>query len=261
MINGSIPEGSWQQKHRLLEALFLAAQSYGPDATGFVAQTAPFKLPQNARIVRDKQPLKAQDFIRSSGAWRRLRRQRCQTLLGHLRWATHGSPDDNRNNHPFVSGDRRFFLVHNGVLTNHADIDERHQLRRDGDCDSESLLRLIEKVGHPRAGLACCLTEFKGSMAVALYDAKSRLLWLATNGGRPLWVCRLKGERGWIFASTNSILNQSLGKMFGNGFERQIEVQLPIAPYIVHALSAEGQFVAVGSASDAKEQLVPEEDR
>src|SRR5438445_1804819 len=103
MINGNIPEGGWQQKHRLLEALLLAAQSYGPDATGFVAQTAPFKRPKAARIVRAKQPIKAQDFIRKSPAWRGLRHQRSQMVLGHVRWATHGSPNDNRNNHPFVS--------------------------------------------------------------------------------------------------------------------------------------------------------------
>jgi glucosamine 6-phosphate synthetase-like amidotransferase/phosphosugar isomerase protein len=260
MINGNIPEGDWQQKHRLLEALFLGAQSYGPDATGFVAQTSPFKRPSGARLVRDKQPLKAQDFIRSSAVWRQLRHQRSQMVLGHVRWATHGSPDESRNNHPFVSRDRRFYLVHNGVLANHADVDERHHLLRDGECDSESLLRLIERVGEPRLGLAACLTEFRGSMAVVLYDAKSRLLWMATNGGRPLWVCRLKNQRGWVFASTSTIVNRALARAFGDGFERRIEVQLPLSPNVIHAVSAEGQLVAVGSADDAKDRFIPEDD-
>ena len=192
------------------------------------------------RLVRAKQPLKAQDFIRASAAWRQLRHQRSQMVLGHVRFATKGSPRDNANNHPFRSTDGRFYLVHNGCLTNDDDICERHQLRRAGECDSEGLLRLVEKIDEPRLGLAACLTEFRGSMAVVLYDAKSRLLWMATNGGRPLWICRLKGERGWVFASTSSILHRALSKAFGAGFERRIAIQLPLAANVIHALSAEG---------------------
>ena len=131
---------------------------------------------------------------------------------------------------------------------------------RNGECDSESLLRLVEKIGEPRLGLAACLTEFRGSMAVVLYDARTRLLWMTTNGGRPLWVCRLRGERGWTFASTSAILHRALGRAFGAGFERRIEAQLPLSPNVIHALSAEGQLIAVGSAYAAKVRLIPEDD-
>ena len=55
------------------------------------------------------------------------------------------------NNHPFASADGRFHLVHNGVLSNHEDVCERHQLRLTGNCDSESLLRLIEMIGDARS--------------------------------------------------------------------------------------------------------------
>lgn len=44
-------------------------------------------------------------------------------LIGHCRWATHGSPADNRNNHPHPAG--RGWIVHNGVVFNHGELAER----------------------------------------------------------------------------------------------------------------------------------------
>ena len=48
------------------------------------------------------------------------RPRRCRgatIVVGHCRWATHGAPADNRNNHPHPAG--RGWLVHNGVVHNH----------------------------------------------------------------------------------------------------------------------------------------------
>ncbi len=257
MINSHVPEGEWATTHRLLQSLLLAAEPNGPDATGFVARTAPFKHRSRGRVVTDKAPLKAEDFVWANDDWRRLRQQRCEMVLGHVRWATHGSPKENANNHPFASSDGRYHLVHNGVLGNHEDVCERHQLRLDGECDSEALLRLIEMIGDARLGLAGCLTEFSGSMAVVVYDAKRAMLFAATNGGRPLWVCRLKGQRGWFFASTARILDRALFKTFGERFQRRIEVQMPLAANVVHALGGSGELVAVGQAGDADQRLIP----
>src|SRR4051812_44143699 len=150
MINNHVPEGEWAGTHRLLQSLLLAAEPNGPDATGFVARTSPFKNRSRGRVVTDKAPQKAEDFVWASADWRRLRRQRCNLLVGHVRWASHGSPANPKNNHPFASADGRFHLVHNGVVGNYQDICERHQLRLDGECDSEALLRLIEMIGDAR---------------------------------------------------------------------------------------------------------------
>src|SRR3954452_23020575 len=122
MINGNVPEGGWAEKHRLLQLLLLAAHPNGPDATGFVAHTSPLKNPFGGRVVTDKAALKAADFVRANSSWRRLRHQRSQMIMGHIRWATHGSPGDNRNNHPFSSANGRFHVIHNGVLTDYQDV-------------------------------------------------------------------------------------------------------------------------------------------
>ena len=57
-------------------------------------------------------------FKRPGPATANLRRlDACQDALvvvGHCRWATHGRPEDNRNNHPHPAGCG--WLVHNGVV-------------------------------------------------------------------------------------------------------------------------------------------------
>jgi glucosamine--fructose-6-phosphate aminotransferase (isomerizing) len=77
-------------------------------------------------------------------------------LIGHCRWATHGNPENNLNNHPHDGGDA--WVVHNGVIGHYRDLAARHRLSMHTECDSEVLGLMVQKFkGKPmaRARRAC----------------------------------------------------------------------------------------------------------
>ena len=63
-------------------------------------------------------------------------------LVGHCRWATHGDPRNNLNNHPHPADGG--WIVHNGVVHNHEDLRRRVRPLAVTECDSEVLGLLIE---------------------------------------------------------------------------------------------------------------------
>jgi glucosamine 6-phosphate synthetase-like amidotransferase/phosphosugar isomerase protein len=64
-------------------------------------------------------------------------------LIGHCRWATHGTPDNNLNNHPHpVDGG---WLVHNGVIPDYEGIVRDFRFRPVTRCDSELFGLLVER--------------------------------------------------------------------------------------------------------------------
>lgn len=117
-------------------------------------------------------------------------------FVGHTRWATHGSPEDMRNNHPLVHG--RFIGVHNGVLQNHSailSITGREDPKTE--VDSEAIFAAVNKWGH-RVGLSKIL----GAM-VAVYantEHHTRTLHIARTHGRDLFYARTVAG-SLIFAS------------------------------------------------------------
>ena len=105
-------------------------------------------------------------------------------MVGHCRWATHGVPEDNRNNHPHPAG--RGWFVHNGVVQNHASLARKYHLTMRTQCDSEVLGLLMAKFPGAlglRAARAAEMAE--GSLAVlGLWRNPARLL--IVRSGNPL---------------------------------------------------------------------------
>jgi glucosamine 6-phosphate synthetase-like amidotransferase/phosphosugar isomerase protein len=118
-------------------------------------------------------------------------------LVGHCRWATHGSPLDNRNNHPHAAG--RGWLVHNGVIRNHAELIAECGLKTQSECDSEVLGLLMAQRPGPlvqRSTWAANLCE--GDMAIlGLWRRPARLV--VVRRGKPLHFGRSRD--GTYFAS------------------------------------------------------------
>jgi len=114
---------------------------------------------------------------------------RCRDALivaGHCRYATHGDPADNRNNHPHRVG--RGWLVHNGIVHNHASIAKRYGLVTETECDSEVLGLLMAKVpGSLQRRAAIGVDAAEGPLALlGVWTRPARLL--LVRRGNPLWV-------------------------------------------------------------------------
>ena len=64
-------------------------------------------------------------------------------LIGHCRYATHGEIDNlNAHPHPCDGG----WIIHNGVISHHRQINERYGLNPITECDSETVGMLIEEL-------------------------------------------------------------------------------------------------------------------
>jgi glucosamine--fructose-6-phosphate aminotransferase (isomerizing) len=106
-------------------------------------------------------------------------------VVGHCRYATHGSPDDNRNNHPHRAG--RGWIVHNGVVMNYEELIARYELSPSTECDSEVLGMLMARFPgslEQRAERVAQVAE--GRLAIlGVWRNPARLV--IVRNGNPLW--------------------------------------------------------------------------
>jgi glucosamine 6-phosphate synthetase-like amidotransferase/phosphosugar isomerase protein len=239
-VIGRVREGEWQQTHDLLTRLLVGSIDRGRDATGFAAVASPLNDPSRHRLITDKQPMSASEFVRWNAPWRQLRHRRCAAVLGHVRAATSGTPRINANNHPHLFARERYALVHNGWYTNGDDVVDRFSLVPNTHCDSEVAARLVEAAASVSDGLLRCLSHLKGSQALAVVDSRTGAVWCCTDGNRPLWVARLADRRRMVIASTADIVLRAAEEVLGD-CRKSVESLIPVAPGYVHCLTVDGR--------------------
>jgi glucosamine 6-phosphate synthetase-like amidotransferase/phosphosugar isomerase protein len=169
-----------------LRRLALITQSRGDHAFGMAW------LDEDGRLQTFKRPGPAKAYLDEL--------DRCRhavVVVGHCRFATHGSPLDNRNNHPHAAG--AGFLVHNGVIHNHQQLIDHHGLDQQSQCDSEALGLLMARcAGSIVQRSAWAANQVEGDLAMlGVWRAPARIL--LTRRGRPL--CFGQGRDGFYFGS------------------------------------------------------------
>ena len=133
----------------LATELLQLTQTRGKDATGVA------NLFSDGNFFGLKMGIPSLDFIARFGeketdydgflkVWRdnfSKRKKPVKTFIGHCRKTSIGMANDNMNNHPVAVGD--IVGVHNGTLSNHDHIFKMLKCDRNGEVDSEAIVRLI----------------------------------------------------------------------------------------------------------------------
>lgn len=119
-------------------------------------------------------------------------------VIGHCRYATHGSPANPNNNHPHPAGGG--VIVHNGIVFNHEQLVVQYGLQPRSECDSEviGLMMANASRGTILRRAAYATSRLSGDLAIlGLWRKPGRLL--VARRGRPLMFGQSK--QGYYFAS------------------------------------------------------------
>lgn len=175
----------------------------GPHATGYAY------LDNQGKVRYKKAPVKASEYV-NTRAWTSLKNNMPKRLLGHCRYTTTGSQDNNKNNHPHVG--HRYALIHNGTIKGYEYRPWTELCRTE--CDSEAILRVME-LGQSvvKATSRAFNCFYDSNFSVLLLDKKTKDMHFFRNPARPLRVWR--GDSFIVIGSTENILESAFEKTFG----------------------------------------------
>lgn len=161
---------------KTLKAIATATEARGPHAFGFswIDSSGRLRCFKSAGRITDHLSLLTQ------AAEARL-------LIGHCRYATHGQPEHNINNHPHPSDGG--WIVHNGVIRRYQQIIEDNAYTPVSDCDSELLALMIED--YAGTLVERCIESVREAgpaplVLLGLWNHPQRLI--AVRSGNPLVI-------------------------------------------------------------------------
>lgn len=204
-FTGTPTKRDWVFLKAFLTNLAVETQARGPHATGFASWTT------KGRMFVKKAALPAEEFVKLP-VWKR-RALSAKSVIVHCRFATHGDPARNENNHPFTQG--RYALIHNGVIGSYKTLARTHDVTLLTECDSEVILRIVAKYAkgkNLRDGMekwAQSVAYSSGDYAIAVLDKKTGRVRLMRNEGRPLAIVKIPAVKLVAFASTPEIINKA----------------------------------------------------
>jgi glucosamine 6-phosphate synthetase-like amidotransferase/phosphosugar isomerase protein len=158
-----------------LRTIAVITQQRGPHAFGLAWLT------HDNRLAMLKRPGAVTDCIGDLDGCRD-----ALAVIGHCRFATHGRPQDNHNNHPHRAG--RGWLVHNGVVFNHRELVRQYRLTTQTECDSEVLGLLMARFPGSLARRGALTTRAAAGQQALLGIWRNPLRLLVVRDGKPLHI-------------------------------------------------------------------------
>ncbi len=120
--------------------------------------------------------------------------------IGHTRWATHGEPNT-INAHPHACCNRKFALIHNGIIENYAILkkellEKKHQF--ESQTDTEVLVHLIEDYYKQRSDFELAvrkaLQRLDGTYGIAVICSDEPDILITARNGSPIVLGISDGE-------------------------------------------------------------------
>ena len=202
----------------LTSELLQLTQPRGKDATGIATMF------ENCDYMGLKMGVSAMEFIGRLGnketdyggfvdLWRR-HKNPARMVIGHCRKpsATIGAgTEDNQNNHPIRVG--HIVGVHNGTLTNHAQIVEKLKCETDSKVDSEAIFRLMHfytrraKEPFSMQLLQSVCQRLHGTFACLAFSGNNPHQLVAFRDGRPMEAMLIKPLNLVVIASEEQFLH------------------------------------------------------
>jgi len=135
--------------------------------------------------------------------------------IGHTRWATHGAPEA-LNAHPHLDCSGNIAIIHNGIIENHAELQEELEARGhlfSSATDSEVLAHLIEEARSLGLELAEAmrhsLLAVRGAFAAAAMDATEPDVIVAARRISPLIIGTAPGVT-YLASDIPAILDRAI---------------------------------------------------
>lgn len=118
--------------------------------------------------------------------------------IAHTRWATHGKPST-VNAHPHLSNDKKWAVVHNGIIENNEML--KKELQGKGfafysQTDTEVIPNLLQSLGDGKTKIETVINACKrleGSYALAILQVEENAIYFAKDKS-PLYCAVNKGE-------------------------------------------------------------------
>jgi glucosamine 6-phosphate synthetase-like amidotransferase/phosphosugar isomerase protein len=172
-------KNSDKRVQKIFSKMLSLSSARGRDATGMVITT------ERGRMGVMKAPITSPEFINSPN-FSKTMQENPVSVIGHVRFATTGTPRRNENNHPIVAG--KIVGVHNGVICNVKELTEDYDLNRAAEVDSEVVFLLLDRIKKlDHSSIKRMLSLLSGTYTLVFQSIKEpNKIWLVKGPERPL---------------------------------------------------------------------------